>query len=179
MINRKELELLFKKHGYTDYKWIEPKEIVVSQWVRMHCIFGCGDYGRNASCPPNLPSISECRDFFNEYKDAAIFHFEKKVAKPKDRHSWSKKVNRQLLKVEREAFLSGYQKTFLLFMDSCNLCAECLGQRNKCKDPKSSRPSPEAMGIDVFSTVRKYKYPIEVLSDYSQQMNRYAFLFVD
>jgi hypothetical protein len=35
------------------------------------------------------------------------------------------------------------------------------------------------MAIDVFSTVRQYGYPIEVLSDYSQAMNRYAFLLVE
>lgn len=52
---RPKLEALFQKHGYTDFKWIEPKDIVVSQWVRLKCTFGCGEYGRNAACPPNVP----------------------------------------------------------------------------------------------------------------------------
>jgi hypothetical protein len=34
------------------------------------------------------------------------------------------------------------------------------------------------MAIDVFETVRKIGYPIGVLDDYSQQMNRYAFLLI-
>jgi hypothetical protein len=37
----------------------------------------------------------------------------------------------------------------------------------------------EALAVDVFSTVRKYGFPIEVLSDFSQAMNRYAFLLVE
>jgi len=35
------------------------------------------------------------------------------------------------------------------------------------------------MAIDVFSTVRQVGYPIQVLSDYDQAMNRYAFLLVE
>jgi hypothetical protein len=34
------------------------------------------------------------------------------------------------------------------------------------------------MAVDVFSTVKKYGFPIEPLTDYAQAMNRYAFLMV-
>ena len=179
MNHRAELEALFAKHGYTDFRWIEPKDIIVSQWVRIKCTFGCANYGRNATCPPNVPSVSECRRFFDEYSTAVILHFAKKVDQPEDRHAWSKKVNQQLLQLEKAVFIAGYQKAFLLFMDSCGLCAECTGVREECKNPRSARPSPESMAVDVFSTVRQYDYPIEVLSDYSQAMNRYAFLLIE
>ena len=179
MDNHAELEALFAKHGYTDFKWVEPKDIVVSQWVRLKCMFGCPDYGKNASCPPNVPSVSECRQFFNEYSATAIFHFEKTVDKPEDRTAWAKQINQALLKLEREVFLSGHQKAFLLFMDSCDMCADCPGTRAGCKSPKLARPTPEAMGIDVFSTVRQCGFPIKVLDNYAQPMNRYAFLLID
>jgi predicted metal-binding protein len=179
MRRREKLEALFQKHGYTDFKWIEPEKIVVSQWVRIKCMFGCGNYGRTACCPPNVPSVSECEKFFSEYSDAVIFHFQKKVDKPEKRHAWTRKVNSKLSKLEREVFLSGYERAFLLFMGTCHICGECLGAREECKEPRSSRPSPEAMAMDVFSTVRQCGYPIEVLSDYLQTMNRYAFLMIE
>ena len=174
----KALEKVFKKHGYKDYQWIDPKKIVVSQWVRMKCTFGCGEYGRNACCPPNVPSVPECEKFFHEYKMAVIFRFGKKVDQPEDRHKWSKKVNAKLLKLERAAFISGYERAFLLFMDSCGICTDCTGDRALCKVPRSARPSPEAMAMDVFSTVRQFGFPIEVCSDYDDEMNRYAFLMI-
>ena len=179
MSDRAGLEALFARHGYTDFKWIEPAHIVVSQWVRMKCMFGCPDYGRNASCPPNVPSVLECRAFFDEYSTAALFHFAKQVDKPEERGDWSRKVNHALLKLEREVFLSGHQKAFLLFMDCCRICADCPGVRAECKSPKLARPSPESMGVDVFSTVRQCGFPIQVLSDYAQVMNRYAFLLIE
>jgi predicted metal-binding protein len=174
----KELDTLIQKHGYKDYQWIDPKKIIVSQWVRTKCMFGCGEYGHNASCPPNVPSVSECEQFFREYKNAVIFRFEKKVDKPEDRHKWSKKVNAKLSKLEREVFLCGYERAFLLYMDSCCICSDCTGQRSQCKVPRTSRPSPEAMAVDVYSTVRQFGFPIAVRQNYSQEMNRYAFLMI-
>ncbi|MDH4215023.1 MAG: DUF2284 domain-containing protein [Candidatus Odinarchaeota archaeon] len=174
----KDLEALFQKHGFNDYKWINPKDIVISQWVRMKCTYGCSTYGKCASCPPNTPSVPECREFFDEYSDIAVFHFPFELDRPEDRHELMKQISLKLLKLERAVFLSGYVKTFLLPADNCSLCDECVSSREDCKQPTISRPPPEAMAVDVFSTVRAAGYPIEVLSDYGQEMNRYAFLLI-
>src|SRR3972149_8073078 len=93
MSSRKQLEELFFKHGFTDFKWINPQNIVVSQWVRMKCMFGCKEYGKKACCPPNTLSTEECRSFFREYSQGVIFHFEKKFKKPEQRHEWMKSVD--------------------------------------------------------------------------------------
>ncbi len=176
---KNKVESIISKYDYEDYKWIDPKKIIVSNWVRMKCRYGCDEYGKTATCPPNAPEISECRDFFDEYENAILFHFEKAVDKPEDRKSWSRKENLKLLKLERDIFLSGFHKAFLLFMDSCPICSECVSEKESCKNPEQARPSPEGMAVDVFATVRQFGYPIQVLSEYSQAMNRYAFLLVE
>lgn len=175
----KDLRDLFAKHGFTDYRWLDPGDVVVAEWVRMKCLYGCWEYGKNAACPPNAPSVDACARFFKEYKRAVVFHFAKSVERPEDRHPWSRKVNLALLKLEEDVFKAGFVKAFLLFMDSCNLCLECPGSRTSCKEPKLSRPTPDALAMDVFSTVRKLGYPIDVLAEYDQEMNRYAFLLID
>jgi predicted metal-binding protein len=179
MADRAQLEALFAEQGYQDYRWIDPQEIVVANWVRMKCMFGCGEYGNNASCPPNVPSVDACREFFREYRTAAVFHFAKRLVDPDSRHDWTREVNKELSKLERAVFVAGYPRAFLLFMDSCELCRDCTGDRDSCRQPRQSRPTPEAMAMDVFSTVRKIGYPIEVLPDTGQTMNRYAFLMVE
>ena len=93
-------------------------------------------------------------------------------------HEWTHKISSALLELERKVFLSGYQKAFLLVMDSCCLCKHCVSERSDCKNPRQARPTPEGLGVDVFQTVQKIGYPIEVLSDYEKRMNRYAFLMV-
>lgn len=179
MLNQNKLEEIFRKNDYHDFKWITTDNIVVSQWVRFKCMFGCNSYGKKGTCPPNVPSVQECREFIAEYKHIAIFHFEKELENPDTRGEYSREVNMKLLKLEREVFLTGYQKAFLLFMDECCLCKECPGTRKDCQNMKSARPNPEALGIDVFSTVRNVGYEIEVLTDYSKKMNRYAFLLIE
>ena len=175
---KSRIESLLKKHGYSDYKWTRPKEVVVSHWVRMKCMFGCNEYGDNAACPPNVPPVSECRRFLDEYESAVVLHFQKRLEDPEARHLWSQGINENLLRLERDVFLAGFEKTFLLFMDSCSFCRECPGARGECNRPESARPSPEALGIDVFATVRRVGYSIEVLADLTQTMNRYAFLLI-
>ncbi len=176
--HRKRVEEIIEAHGYTDYKWIEPKKIVVSQWVRMKCMFGCAEYGRGGTCPPVTPSVAECREFFNEYDDAVILHFEGLIAKPEDRHAWSSKINAKLVKLERAVFIAGFERAFQLFMDSCGFCKDCAGNRETCEQPRMARPAPEAMAVDVFTTVRGAGFKINVLPDYDRKMDRFAFLMV-
>jgi len=179
MNTREKIEEIVEKHNVNDFKWMDPNKFVVGQWVRMKCMYGCGEYGKTATCPPNVPSIAECKEFFKEYTSALVIHFEKSVEKPEDRHDWSKNINSQLLELEREIFISGHRKAFLLFLDSCTFCDGCPAKLEKCKDPKKARPTPESLGIDVYATVRQIGYTIEVLYDFSQTMNRYAFLLIE
>ena len=173
------IDAIVHDHGYSDYRWFDPRATIVSQWVRMKCEFGWPSYARIASCPPNTPSVEECRRFFSEYTAGLVFHFQQVAPEREERLAWSAKTNLALTAVERDIFLAGYPKAFLLFMDSCHLCAECAATRSGCKDPKRSRPSPEGMAVDVYATVRQLGFPIEVLTDPSDQMDRYAFLLVE
>jgi predicted metal-binding protein len=175
----RELEPLFKERGFPDFRWIGGRQVVTGEWVRLKCMFGCKGFSTRACCPPNVPSVKECRRFFDGYSAIAVFHFRKAVTSREERHAWGRAVNESLLALEREVFLRGYYKAFLLFMDACRLCPECAGTRERCRNPASARPGIDALGVDVFATVRSLDYPIEVLSEHSQPMNRYAFLLVD
>lgn len=178
-IQQQQLEAIFRDHGCGNFKWIRSKDIVINQWVRMKCMFGCHKYGKNASCPPNVPPVDECRRFFNEYRTAVIFHFKHRAPERLERRKWTGSVNAQLSGLERAVFLAGYEKVFLLFMNNCNICAECAPNRTMCKNPRMSRPVPEALGVDVFTTARRCGFPIEVLNSREKEMNRYAFMLID
>ena len=179
MADTVQIESILEQQGYDDYKWIDPHEVVVAEWVRLKCEFGCPSFGRQASCPPNTPPVEESRRFFSNYQHGLVLHFQKVAPDKVERKAWSARTNLGLVRLEREVFKSGYHKAFLLFMDCCEICADCVQDRADCKKPELSRPSPEGMAIDVFTTVRKLGFPIEVLTDPSQTMNRYSFLLID
>ena len=179
MADQQALEALFREHGYSDFRWLDPKQVVVAHWVRMKCTYGCSGYGKRPTCPPHVPSVSECRQFFDEYTTGVILHFEQAFDKPEDRSEWTAEVNRGLVALERATFLKGYEKAFLLFMAPCRLCRKCEGTTDGCKHPEAARPVPESLAVDVFSTARQAGYPIEVLTEYTQAMNRYALLLIE
>jgi len=178
-MNKERLESLFTQHGFTDFKWLKARDIRVAQWVRFKCLFGCPIYGKKGTCPPNVPSIEQCREFFSEYESCAVFHFEKTVEKPEDRRPWSRDLGLKLVKLEREVFLEGYYKAFLVSFDSCNRCEACSGSRLECNDKRMARPGADALGVDVYATVRSAGYHIQVLKNYDETMNRFAFLMVE
>ena len=178
MINKEELEAVFNQHAFTDFKWMNAKDIVVAQWVRFRCMFGCPSYGKNCTCPPNVPTIEECNKMISEYNDIAVFHIEKQLEKPEEIKSWIRDTTIKLVRLEKAVFILGYYKTLLISFGSCEMCEICSGNRTECKNPKMARPGADAIGIDVYSTVRNVGYPIYVLKDYSEAMNRYAFLLI-
>jgi predicted metal-binding protein len=173
-----QIKSILKESEFENFTWMDPKKIIVSQWVRMKCMFGCDGYG-GAACPPNIPSVEDCRKFFREYSRAVVFHFEKILNDPADHKQWAKHINSKLLDTERAVFLAGYHKAFMLLMSTCNLCQECVKDRSHCENPGLRRPTPEGMAVDVFTTVRQYGLPIKVLKDHSEKLNRYAFLMID
>jgi predicted metal-binding protein len=177
--DKRAIEEIARSHGCADFKWISGADVRVRQWVRFKCMFGCASYGKKGGCPPSVPSVSECRELFGEYEHILVLHLSAKLAHPEDRKEWSRSRNLELLPIERDAFLAGYPKAFLLFMDECRICEDCPGTREDCRNLAMSRPCPEALGVDVFSTVRSAGFRVEVLRDYDQEMNRYAFLLLE
>ena len=178
-MDKGQIEKLLGKYDFVDFKWIRSADIKVAQWVRFKCLFGCPNYGKRGTCPPNIPDIEQCRQFFSEYEEAAIIRLEKTLEQPAEYRPWSKEMKGKLLGLEREVFLAGYYKAFLVSFEACSQCEECAANREGCKNQKTARPGADAMGVDVYATARSVGYPIQVLKDYKGTMNRYAFLMIE
>ena len=58
-------------------------------------------------------------------------------------------------------------------------CPPNVPSAAECRGPRARARPPRLWPVDVFSTVRKHGLPIEVLSEYDQPMNRYAFLLIE
>lgn len=174
MADQTLLQKLFTAAGFSEHCWIDPREVVVARWVRMKYLYGCDGYG-SASCPADPPPLEECRAFFDEYRLGALFPFPARSGDPDERHGWAREVNRALLELERTVIGAGCHKTFLLFMESCNLCRECAAGRASCRNKKLARPCPEGLGVDLAATVAKYGYPAAA----GDGGGRYAILLIE
>jgi predicted metal-binding protein len=177
-VKKTQIESVISKFELSDYKWVDPKDIIVAHWVRMKCLYGCGDYGK-ACCPPNVPPVHECREFFNEYTAALVLHFHFDAEKGNYPKAYSQKLYKNLLDLEREIFLAGYHKAFVFSQSNCSLCKECASIKEDCKNPEKLRPSPEAFAIDVYGTVRNLGYEINVVTQPHKKIDRFAILIIE
>jgi predicted metal-binding protein len=123
--------------------------------------------------------VDKCERFFNEYESGLIIRLNRFADKDSYPSDWSKEMTRKLLDIEREIFLSGFQKVFLLNQACCSLCKDCSGNRVDCKDKTKSRPSPESFAVDVYQTVRNAGLDINVIANTPAKMNRIAILLIE
>jgi len=156
------------KLGAEDAKLICTETVVTAQWVRMKCQYGCDGYGQCLTCPPYSPTPAEAADIIANYRTAILIH-----------GCDHTDLTAIAAKLERKAFLDGYYKAFAMGSGPCRLCEECDLENKECTHPYQARPAMEACGIDVFQTVRKNGFPIEVVKNENCEQDYYAIVLLE
>jgi predicted metal-binding protein len=171
---------LAKELGATNAVSFKAKDVIVDERVRLKCMIPpCDDYGLNLMCPPYVLSVQEFRDVLSKFDWAILIQIEapitpkmkKEIQETNDVAGLYKsnkfmdiykkvfdpaksKVFEIVNKIEAKASMLGYPFATGFKAGSCNLCPECvvLDSKRTCRHPYRSRPSMEAVGIDVFKT---------------------------
>jgi predicted metal-binding protein len=175
---RSRAEQILKTSGYDDFRWLCGTQLPVRRWVRFKCRYGCPNYGRLGACPPSAPSLDESRELFLEYRHIALIRLSAAVENLEQDAAWLRHVSRQLLSLEKAIFLAGFSQALALFPGPCRLCDICTGERNSCRHPDEVRPSPEALGVDLFGAARRAGYDMRILTNQTEPMMRMAFMLV-
>jgi predicted metal-binding protein len=172
--------------GAEGAKLIEPDQVVVREWVRFKCQFGCPFFGKKLTCPPFSPSVDQVEKMLSEYNKILILRFEQPAIKETNSDEFVKELNKRqktvndiTLRIEKELMLMGYYKVLALEPGICNRCDECVAQQGKCRFPTEARPSPESLAIDMFQTVKNAGWRMEVKTSLNQNWTNYALIFVE
>jgi predicted metal-binding protein len=153
--------------GASEALVIKASSVRCEAWVRLKCQFGCGGYNKRLTCPPFTPTPEETARAIAAYDRAILIHAD-------DHHL----VNEIVPELEREIFLDGFFKALGFGSGPCRLCDKC-NTRARCKFPYLARPSMEACGIDVFTTVRANGLKIDVVRNERQKGDYYGLILVD
>jgi predicted metal-binding protein len=197
----KDLESLLSelKVVHEDLRLIPMEMIVVSDWVRLKCRYGCDNYGNHLGCPPFTPTPSETRAVLSAYRNAVLVRFEAKPdPKATVKHAGRAlsnsvvKMQKTVAELERTAFLAGYYKAFGMNAMPCALCDTCvIGEMQKkdqavfdldsvkCRNKEIMRPSMEACGIDVFKTLQNAGFRPRVLKDCKEMVELFGLILLD
>jgi len=153
--------------GATRAKIVHIDEIPVDDRVRMKCqIPLCFGYGVCANCPPHTMPPAELRSLLEKYQSAVFFVKEipsEVVVRDKatilERIAAYQDVYKIVNGVESAAFYDGHYLAFGFGAGSCRhtFCAQqpdcAVMKGSKCRFSLRSRPSMEAVGIDVYKMI--------------------------
>ncbi|WGI16881.1 DUF2284 domain-containing protein [Methanonatronarchaeum sp. AMET-Sl] len=187
------LDVGFLDEVHGDYCVFDAGLIVVEDWVRLRCRYGCSSYGKFYSCPPYTPSVDETRELVGEFDWAVMFFF--RDLDPGEEtssmgHYFQKQirgVHEVMLEAERQSFLNGYYKAFSFWGLPCSYCKECTIQTNSpetsckegCRHPTKIRPTIEGSGINAFKTAENIGIDLKILQDPEDQTTIYTIMLLD
>ncbi|WP_424356786.1 DUF2284 domain-containing protein [Methanocella sp. MCL-LM] len=205
---KKGLVEIATKNNVTIHE-VRTKDVLVSEWVRWKCQFGCKGYAKHLSCPPYVPGLEKTRELLAEYHKAYLIRFAgipgmtdtDLGSMPKNWHHFLKGlivwIHETIYELEQHAFYQGYYKALGFAAYPCIFCDECaaeqmqgvvdLSVKRNCPHGEKVRTSMEAAGIDVFATVRKAGLPISVVpcknNEYGMitttEINSYGLLLIE
>jgi predicted metal-binding protein len=184
---------------HSDLTLISAGQVVVAEWVRWKCRYGCRGYGKHLCCPPFSPQPEQTRRMLSEYRYAALVRFQAKAETrllPEHLHHalWPtlEEVHRTIFQLERAAFIQGYYKAFGMGALPCTFCPTCVAEEMtakgdalsemdalKCRHKEMMRPSMEACGIDVFATLQSAGYAPAILKDYAQHLELFGLILLE
>jgi predicted metal-binding protein len=153
---------------------IKAEDIPVDERITLKCqIPRCFGYGAGAHCPPNTMKPAELRAILEKYHWAVLFTLDvppevivREKTTIKERVAAFQKVYKLVSEVESMAFYDGHYLAFGFGAGSCRhtFCGQqdsCLAMEGKrCRFSLISRPSMEAVGIDVYQLVARQGWDI-------------------
>ncbi len=170
-----------RPYGLTAVVPFESEKIVVAEWVRLKCRYGCSRFGTNWCCPPATPRPAKVRTILKEYslalltvgtKSCADFYLDNQRKRALQVRCW-----KGTLSLERLLFLEGYYKAFSLVGECCALCRKCAYPED-CRFPQEKRPSIESLSIDVIGTLKNIGTTSRVATHPKDTFNYYGLILL-
>jgi predicted metal-binding protein len=149
-----------KSLGVSKAEIVDTGNVVVGNWVRLKCQYGCGRYGECLTCPPYSPTPDYTKEMIREYSKGLLMQIESIALMGRSRPS--PRLRKIVAVLEREIFLDGHYKALGMASGPCRFCKTCDTDQ-PCKHPYKARPSMEACGIDVYQTARNCGFELEVV----------------
>lgn len=153
---------------------IPVSDIPVEDRIVLKCqVPRCFGYGVCANCPPHALKPAELREHLKSYSQAVFFTKDvlpeviiRNKTTIKERVAVYKEIFQMVSKIESMAFYDGHYLSFGFGAGSCRhtfcgLEESCLAlEGKKCRFSLLSRPSMEAVGINVFKMVAQLDWDI-------------------
>lgn len=156
------LDVILKYNSRAQAIFIDPKELVLEEQVRLNCFY-CAKYGNNWKCPPHLPPIDYGK-MFSEFDEGVFvclkYDIDDTQSFAQIRNDSSVELHKLLLEVENWLWSRNKSTALSFGGGSCKLCKGGCGE-TKCNNPYKARSPLEATGVNVIKSAQKYGLEIK------------------
>ncbi len=163
----RDLETFARKQGAVVAKGIPIGKVVTDERVYYKCVYGCPLYASSKMCPPNTPRPEEFERALRKYSWGVLVK------------TGPHQINDIVVEVEKRAFLMGHYLALGLRGGPCPLCKECVEPDESCRHPEKARPSMEALGIDVFATLKNARIPAALVKNSEDEWFFHGLILVE
>jgi predicted metal-binding protein len=168
---------LARQRGAAEAMVIDPARVVVSEAVAIKCRYGCPEFGKWRTCPPHSPAPDQTRRLLAEYQRALLVCFRAELTSGRQTPIM-KEPQRALAKLERDLMGRGAPRALALGMGRCWQCDACQLEPGPCLHPEVARPSMEACGIDVLTTVKNAGFAVSQWAEGDQAVDLVGMIFL-
>lgn len=162
--------------GYNQAPLVWTSDILFDSRTRLKCRQNlCGHFEKNFMCPPHIPDWTVYQEANQRFRLALLLQkaipIEGLKSGPEKLACYDKYALEHMLtlvNLEKSAFSLGLLYAISACGGACKHCKPCQAvhpEIKACPFPHLSRPSMEAMGIDVVATCRRSGLLWEFLPD--------------
>ncbi len=157
-----------KSLGFEELIPIAPDQVVLSEFAKSKCSFGCRSSHQKECKDNDLYPVKRTASLLADYSRAYLL----KSQPPTD------VFQRKALQAEALAFKEGFYKAFVFWAGPCSICPNC-DKTQPCNNRKHKRPSMEGAGIDVYATVAQVGENMHTLKEMGEYIKYYALLLLE
>lgn len=146
---------------------VKRTQIVTDIRTILKCYYGCPSFGANKMCPPYTVPPERFYSILKKYKIGLLVE------------TAARDINNAVVNIEKEAVRLGYHFAFGMRGGACPLCPECTAADEPCRNLIEARPSMEAMGIDVFGTLKSAGLDTKKLASLCEDFTFFGLVLID
>ena len=161
----------------------EVRNLRVSVRPLYQCKFGCPEFGKYPSCPPNTGTFDDIKRFVETYKWFILVTTEGTFRYNSDSsmqefNSYKRVFQERLINIQKSLYGIGLFHAFPLFPGSCKLCTVC-GMPERCFRPQDIRPAVSAMGIELMDYLQMQSHILEKLNIPLHTSRLFSIIFLE
>ena len=168
MVSKELVFQVIREGGLLPVYADEIRNLPISIRPLYQCKFGCSEYGKYPSCPPNTGAFDDIKRFVKTYKWFIVVTTESTFRYNSDFYlqefnSYKRVFQEKLINIQKVLYSMGFFHAFPLFPGSCKLCATC-GMPERCFRPQDVRPAVSAMGIELMDYLQMRRHILDKLN---------------